>query len=32
LIVGLAAELLTAFHQQPVAENFAVAEKIRVED
>lgn len=28
--VGLAAELLTAFHQQPKAENFAVAEKIRI--
>lgn len=30
--VGLAAELLTAFHQQPKAENFAVSERIGFEE
>ena len=29
-LIGMAAELLTAFHQQPNAKNFAVSEKIRV--
>ncbi len=32
LLIGLAAELLTAFHQQPTAENFAVSEKIRIDE
>jgi len=29
-LVGMASELLAAFHQKPEAENFAVSEKIRV--